>query len=255
METVTHDGRTTAYRVSDRDGDAAPMLCIHGSGGSSDVWKAQLSRLSGDRPVAALDLSGHGNSDDVDTEPGPATLDAYADDVTAVVEATDARILLGNSLGGAVAMHVVLERDLALNALVLAGTGAKLAVNDDLLDWLENDFDRAVDVLHSDDFLFHDADDRYVNASKDGIYATGSAITSRDFRTCDVFDVRDRLDEIDTRTLALGGEHDQLTPPFYHEYVAENVQNGTCTILSDTAHLAMIETPDAFNDAVATFLD
>ena len=141
METVTHRGRETAYRRSDRGGDGAPLLCVHGSGGNKGVWKSQF-RLADDRPVVAMDLSSHGDSDDIDAEEGYSTLSAYADDVIAVAEATDAAVLVGNSLGGAVVMHVALERDFDPEALVLAGTGARLSVNEDLLGWLADDFDQ-----------------------------------------------------------------------------------------------------------------
>ncbi|MUW16015.1 alpha/beta hydrolase, partial [Halorubrum sp. CBA1125] len=66
MERVAHDGRETAYRVTDRSGDGPTVCFVHGSGGSKDVWTAQ-ARVSDRYPVVALDLSGHGDSDDVGT--------------------------------------------------------------------------------------------------------------------------------------------------------------------------------------------
>ena len=257
MHTVTHHGRTTAYRRSDLGGDGRPVLCIHGSGGTSEVWKAQLSRLASDRPVAALDLSGHGESDDIDADPGWSALSAYADDVLAVAEETDARVLMGNSLGGAVALHVALRRDYDLDALVLTGTGARLAVLDDLLAWLDDDaeFERAVDFLHGGDCLFHDPDGRTVEFSKEAMRAVGREVVRRDFRTCHGFDVRGRLGGIDVPALAIVGEHDRLTPPHYHEYLAAELPRGEYASIEDAAHLAMLESPDAFNDAVTSFLD
>ena len=254
MQTVEHLGRETAYSYSDRDGDGPPILFVHGSGGSHAVWKSQR-RLADRWPVVALDLSGHGASDDVDANPGFTTLAAYADDVVAVAEATDARILVGNSLGGAVVMHVLLEREFSPDAAVLAGTGARLGVLEDLLEWLESDFERAVDFLHGPDLFFHDPDPRLVEASRDVMGETGRAVTRRDFLTCHRFDVRDRLGEIDAPVLAVTGEYDRLTPPWYHETLAENVANGRLETIDDAAHLAMLERPAAFNETVAAFLE
>ena len=255
METVEHLGRETAYSYSDRGGDGPPVLFVHGSGGSHAVWKSQR-RLADRWPVVALDLSGHGHSADIDASPGFTALAAYADDVVAVAEATDARVLVGNSLGGAVVMHVLLEREFSPDAAVLVGTGARLGVLDDLLEWLEEDFERAIGFLHGEDLLFHDPDPRLVETSKELMRETGRGVTYRDFLTCHRFDVRDRLGEIDVPTLSLYGEHDRLTPPWYHEYLAENVgADGRLAEIDDAAHLVMLERPAAFNEALASFLE
>jgi pimeloyl-ACP methyl ester carboxylesterase len=253
METVTHHGRETAYRLSDRGGDAPTLLFVHGSGGTHAVWKSQF-RLADDYPVAALDLSGHGDSEDVDAEPGYETLSAYADDVAAVASAVDAAVLVGNSLGGAVVQTVVLERDLDLDAMVLAGSGAKLAVLDDLLSWLADDFERAVSFLHAEDRLFHDPDDRYVDLSRETMLGVGRAVTERDFLTCHRFDVRDRVGGVTVPSLALVGEYDQLTPRHYHEFFARELADCELAVVEDAAHLAMLEAPRAFNAALTDFL-
>ncbi|MFB6073174.1 MAG: alpha/beta fold hydrolase [Halobacterium sp.] len=257
METVTHDGRTTAYRRTDRGGDGTPLVCVHGSGGTHGVWKSQLGRLSGERPVVAVDLAGHGDSDDAETDPGPDTLDAYARDALAVADATDGGVLVGNSLGGAVALTAVLDHGADPDAVVLAGSGAKLSVLEDLRRWLAGDdggFDRAVEFLHGEDVLFHDPSERELEFSKRAMRDCGRRVVERDFLSCDTFDVRDRLGEVDCPVLALTGEHDRLTPPEFHEYVAEHVRDGEWTTIDDAAHLSMLEAPDAFNDAVSSFL-
>ncbi|WP_049936248.1 alpha/beta fold hydrolase [Haloplanus natans] len=253
METVTHHGRKTSYRRHDRGGEADPVLFVHGSGGSHAVWKSQ-ARLADDRPVITVDLSGHGESEDVTAEPGYETLSAYADDVLAVAEATGSRVLCGNSLGGAVVLSIALERDFEPSGLVLAGTGAKLAVLDDLLRWLRTDFERAIEFLHGPDRLFHDPGEELVAASTATFHAAGQAVTERDFRTAHTFDVRGRLDDVTVPTLAVVGEYDALTPPWYHEALAERIPDAEWTTVDDAAHLAMLERPDAFNDALVDFL-
>jgi pimeloyl-ACP methyl ester carboxylesterase len=281
MQTVTHDGRATAYRLEDRTGSgdagadsdagdagagggggpgtgAATLLCVHGSGGTHAVWKSQLARLSRERPVAALDLSGHGESDDVDTDPGPATLDAYVADVLAVADEIDADVLVGNSLGGAVVLTAVLDADVEPDAAVLAGSGAKLAVLDELRNWLAGEgggFDRAVEFLHRDDMLFDDPGERELAFSKRAMRECGREVVERDFLSCHTFDVRDRLEEIAVPVFALTGEHDRLTPPEYHAYVAENVNDGEWATVPGAAHLSMLEEPETFNRELGAFLE
>jgi len=254
METVTHDGRETAYRLTRPDADGPTALYVHGSGGTHRVWAAQYGPDGPTHPAAALDLSGHGASEDIDTDPGPATLRAYGADVAAVARAVDADVLVGNSLGGAVVQHVLLDRSPAVSAAVLAGSGAKLAVRENLRTWLAEDFERVVEVLHGEDMLFHDVDAATERRSRETMRAVGRAVTERDFLTCHTFDVRDRVGDLAVPLLALVGEHDRLTPPAYHEYYAEHAPDATCRVLADAAHLAMVECPDAFSEAVASFL-
>lgn len=256
MQTVIHDDRLTTYAVSDRTDESAevsPAVFVHGSGGTHEIWKSQFARLSGERPIVGLDLSGHGDSEDVDTEPGPDTLEAYVDDTLAVVEATEASILVGNSLGGAVVMTALIEREPAVDAAVLAGSGAKLAVLEDLRNWLDADFDRAVEFLHGEDRLFHDPDERLDSLSRATMREVGQTVTHRDFLTSHHFDERDRLSEIEVPTLAITGEYDGLTPPSYHEYLAEHIPEAEYEILADAAHLSMLEAPTAFNSALSEF--
>lgn len=254
METVSHHGRETTYERHDRGGKGKPILCIHGSGGSRGVWKSQ-ARLADARPVITLDLSGHGDSEDTDADAGFSALSAYADDVLAVARETDSRVLVGNSLGGAVALHIALYREFEPDALVLVGTGARLAVLEDLLAWLAEDFERAVDFLHEPEHLFCDADEELVELSRGSMESCGRAIVERDFRSCHTFDVRGDLDRIEAPTLAVCGEYDRLTPPEYHEYLAEEIPECTFETIDGAAHLAMLERPEAFNRIVSEFFD
>lgn len=254
METVEHDGRTTAFRVANRGTSDRTLLFIHGSGADHRVWKAQ-DRLARDHRVVSIDLSGHGDSADIETEIGPPTLDAYVADVAAVADETDADVLVGNSLGGAVVQWALLEEAVSVDGAVLVGTGAKLAVLEQLRTWLAEDFDRAVDFLHEPDRLFSESvDERLVRASREAMYDCGRAVTERDFLTCHHFDVREDIDEIEVPILVIGGERDGLTPPAYHEFIAETVNDGSVTIMADAAHLVMLERPEAFNEAVSSFV-
>jgi pimeloyl-ACP methyl ester carboxylesterase len=255
MEVVSHHGRSTAYRYSDRSDASGPGLCcIHGSGGSHAVWKGQF-RLADRTPIAAVDLSGHGESEDIDADPGYETLSAYTDDVVAVVEVTDCSVLVGNSLGGAVALSAALERDLDLDGLVLAGTGPRLPVLSDLLDWLKTDFEQAIEFLHGPDRLFHDPDPELQTTSKQLLTESSQPVVWRDFHTCNLFNVLGRLADVDLPAAAVVGEYDQLTPLRYHQYFAAEMPGCSVLRIEDAAHLAMLEQPRAFNAALSTFLD
>ena len=255
METVTHHGRETAYRFVGDDGGGPTVLYVHGSGGTHRVWAPQYGPDGPSHPAVALDLSGHGESEDVDATAGSETLSAYAEDVVAVARASGASVLAGNSLGGAVAQWVVLETDWRPAGLVLTGTGPSLPVSKPLREWLRVDFERAVEFLHGRDRLFHTTDETLLGRSRDRMHAVGQRVTERDFTTCDRFDVADDLDDIAVPTLAVCGAHDELTPPASHERLATALPRGEFALVPDAAHLAMLERPAAFNDHVSAFLD
>ena len=255
MEHVVHSNRETAYRLTGTDGDGPTTLYVHGSGGTHQVWVHQYAPRGPAHPAVALDLSGHGESEDVETEPGPKTLSAYAADVAAVARETDADVLVGNSLGGAVVFEVLLEGHYEPRGVVLAGTGAKLAVHETIRTLLREDFEAVVTLLHQESRLFSEPDEQLLASSKEALESVGQAVTRRDYLTCHEFDVRDRLDEVDVPALAVVGEHDTLTPPAYHEYLVENLPDCQLATVENAAHLAMLEQPRAFNAALDAFCD
>jgi pimeloyl-ACP methyl ester carboxylesterase len=80
------------------------LLLIHGGLANHSFWRPQMEALAGSFQVIALDLAGHGVSG---AGRRSWTIPAFAADVTAVAEALDLRrvVLVGNSLGGAVALE------------------------------------------------------------------------------------------------------------------------------------------------------
>ena len=261
MHRVAHNGRETAYRRIDGDGAGPTTLYVHGSGADHRCWVSQYRPDGPAHPAIAVDLSGHGESEDIETETtdiemqaGQETLAAYAADVAAVAHETNPDVVVGHSLGGAVVFELLLEGLYQPEAVVFAGTGAKLAVHESVRTMLREDFAGVVEALHGG-LLFSEADTELAQASRVALLATGQRITRRDFLTCHRFDVRDRLEEITVPALALVGEDDRMTPPSYHEYLAENIPECEYAVIEDAGHLAMLEQPTAFNAAVAAFMD
>ncbi len=254
MQTVSVNLRTIAFRSVDLGGSDRTLVFVHGSGGNKAIWKSQ-HRLADRYQIVTLDLSGHGASDDVSTPPGPDTLSAHVADLAAVSQAVQADVLVGNSLGGAVVMQALIDEAVAPEAAVLVGSGAKLAVLQQLRTWLAEDFDRAIEFLQGENRLFADPDEALEAASKAAMRDCGRAVTERDFLTAHHFDVRDRLSEIAVPTLAVCGERDQLTPVRYHAYLAKNIEHGAFATVPNAAHLVMLDRPTAFNHALASFVD
>jgi pimeloyl-ACP methyl ester carboxylesterase len=255
MDHIQHDSRETAYRIVKPDADEPKILYVHGSGGNHRIWGNQYGPAGPVNPAVAVDLSGHGESTDVETEPGQATLAAYATDVAAVARNVDADVLVGHSLGGAVLFELVLEEYYEPAGVVFAGTGAKLAIHEGIRTLLQDDFEAFLDTIHAESRLFADPDDSDLETSKATFRETGQTVTRRDLLTCHTFDVRDRLPEVEVPALAVVGEHDGLAPPAYHEYLGDELPNCEVETIPDAAHMAMIEQPRRFNDFVQQFCD
>lgn len=251
-ETVVHDGRETDYWVDDEpDGDTT-VLYVHGSGCNNRVWVEQTDREG--VTSTAVDLSGHAGSEDVDLEAGPGTMRAYADDVDAVAREVAADVLVGHSLGGAVVLTQLLEGDHEASGAVIADSGSKLGVGPALEGALGGDIDPVVDFMARHDILFHGDDHPHLETSLDVIRGEGMRILKRDLMSCNTFDVRDRLGEIEVPTLCVVGDNDKLTPPDLSSYLAEHLPAGEYAEVPGAAHMAMLENADSFNAHLDDFL-
>ena len=127
---ITVAGRRTRVRV---EGDPAnpPVLLLHGIGRSLEDWGPQYIRLSDSHRIIALDIPGSGFSDRM---PETTTLAVLARGVMETLDELGERRplhVVGNSLGGAVAMQILALSPDRVASLVLAnsaGFGAEAAL-------------------------------------------------------------------------------------------------------------------------------
>jgi pimeloyl-ACP methyl ester carboxylesterase len=112
--------RTRAGRISAMvAGEGPPLVCLHGLGGTKASFLPTLSALADRNRVIALDLPGSGDSD----KPLSAAYDApyFADAVAAALDALDLERadLIGNSMGGRIAIEAGLRTPKRVGRLVL----------------------------------------------------------------------------------------------------------------------------------------
>lgn len=254
MPTIKLDDQQLFYalhRPTERAVDAPNLVLIHGAGGTHLDWPAALRRLPG-AVVYALDLPGHGRS----TPPGCESVADYA----AVVARFMARqplsrvVLMGHSMGGAIAMTLALQNAPGVVGLVLAGTGARLRVAPAILDRIMTDYEGVADLL-ADAFWSADTPAAIREQSKERLLATDAAITLGDFRACDSFDVRGQLGQIRQPTLVIGGDTDPLTPLKYSQYLAQEIPQARLVTLAGTGHMLLLARPDEAATAVRAFLE
>ncbi|MCL5068189.1 MAG: alpha/beta hydrolase, partial [Thaumarchaeota archaeon] len=107
-------------------GSGKSIVFVHGACENSSFWNHQ--RILSDRyRIITLDLPGHGKSKAI---AGEIQVKRYSDLVAEFVSKTcpDKAILVGHSMGGAIALLNAIEHAHNLKGAVLVTTGAKLGV-------------------------------------------------------------------------------------------------------------------------------
>ena len=123
---LTVNGRGLAYQEA---GSGASVLFIHAYPLDRSMWAPQLKALSQTHRVIAPDLAGFGDSDALpgsSPEGEEPSLDAYADDLAALLDALSARpaVIVGLSMGGYIALNLFRRHRACFRALALADTRA-----------------------------------------------------------------------------------------------------------------------------------
>ncbi|MCZ7529288.1 MAG: alpha/beta fold hydrolase [Acidimicrobiia bacterium] len=117
--TVDLHGHTLSYRMA---GKGPSILLIHGMAGSEATWEPIIPALAENFTVLAPDLPGHGASDKPE---GDYSLGAFASILRDLLDALNLRsaTLVGQSLGGGIAMQFSYQYPERTDRLVLVGSG------------------------------------------------------------------------------------------------------------------------------------
>jgi pimeloyl-ACP methyl ester carboxylesterase len=112
-------GHDLAYREA---GEGPTLLLIHGMAGSSRTWKAVMPELARHFHVIAPDLPGHGESAPPTGDYSLGNLAATLRDLLGVLDVQRSTIV-GQSLGGGVAMQLAYQHPELAERLVLVCSG------------------------------------------------------------------------------------------------------------------------------------
>ncbi|MFX1280232.1 MAG: alpha/beta fold hydrolase [Promethearchaeota archaeon] len=213
-------------------------MFVHGSGGNSDIWKAQLN-LKVNYNLYALDLPSHNKSDEFSEH----TLELYVDVLRKFIEYLDLKdvILAGHSLGGAVIQSYYFTYPNEVSALFLIGTGGRLRVLPSILETVKNDYSKFIEDM--DESL------------KKEFLKTASRVCYDDFNICDKFDTLDKTDTIKIPCLILVGKDDIMTPIKYSEFFHRKIENSELVIIDNAGHLVMMEQPNKLNGAIESYIN
>ncbi|UCC71110.1 MAG: alpha/beta fold hydrolase [Gemmatimonadota bacterium] len=237
MRRELHEGQLRMYYFE--AGVGAPLVMLHGLGGSSRWWFPLFPELSSaSLRLIAPDLPGFGRS------PGP--LLGIADAARAVIKLVDRMglahfFLCGHSMGGAVAAQIAADYGGRVRRLVLVDTAGIPGVGPERLlgriaqpwSWCPLRFYSTFigDVLKA-------GPRNMLNAA-------------HELRR---YDIRPNLDRIRAPALVIWGEKDGLTPLEHGRRIAAGLPDGRLETIPGARHLPMVSAPDVVSRLIVRFL-
>lgn len=230
-----------------------PVILLHGAGGIHLSWPPQIRRLAGER-IYAPDLPGHGKSEGS----GRQSIDEYAGDVLAFMKDLNipAAVLVGHSMGSAVALTLALKHPKQVLGLGLIGAGTKLRVDPALLEMTGNSgmFESAVDMVNGNCFS-SETPQSLIELSKRAMLEIRPPVFAGDFLACNEFDVTGQLDGIKTPTLIICGAEDKMMPVKFSESLRDDIDGARLHVLDHAGHMVMLEQPNKVADLLKQFID
>jgi len=226
-----------------------PLVFVHGAGGTHQHWLYQMRDLL-PAETYALDLPGHGRSEGT----GRDSIAAYGDWIIAFLDAEEVQraVLVGHSMGGAIALDLALRYPDRLAGLGLIATGARLRVALAIFQGIQQDAQAAVDLIC--EWAFGpEVSPEMLRLCRRQMGETSPEVLYGDYCACDAFDVLDRLGQITSPTLVLCGTQDRLTPTRYAVYLRDQVPWAVLQLIEGAGHMVMIEKPQAVARALLEF--
>ena len=247
------DGVPIAYNST---GTGRPAIVfIHGGFADQTFWNEQVEPLSDRFQVVTLDLAGHGASGQ---RHGEWTMDRYGEDVSAVVRALDldSVVLVGNSLGGPVAVAA---------AKTLPGTVLGIVAVDTFQDvqkeWkeearqayvraLENDFPATCEVM-VEQLLLEGTDPDLYTWVEDRMCGFDPEIAPRVVEGFVGYDLESEFAGAEVPIRAILGE----TIPLNLEGNRELRPDFDAVVMEGCGHYPMLERPEQFNGLLLALVE
>src|SRR5271157_3764665 len=245
----------------------APILVLlHGFPLSREMWVEQLASFGSLYRVIAPDLRGHGQSE---SPSGAYTMDEMADDVVELLDRLEIKqpiVLGGLSMGGYVALSLVLRYPERVCGLILIDTRAAA----DTPEAARAREETASAVVHEGSSqsmletmvprLFgkttrekHPERIEPMLAVMERTTPEGIAGALRGMAVRP--DLRGDLAKIKVPTLVMVGEEDVISPPAEAREMASLFPTARLEVIPQAGHLTPYENPQAANAAILRFLD
>ncbi|MGH8011933.1 MAG: alpha/beta fold hydrolase, partial [Candidatus Binataceae bacterium] len=226
----------------DSYGEGVPLIFLHPWTTNGYIWYFQMFPFARTNQVVAIDHRGHGRSDK--PREGYA-IQQHAQDVVAVMDALkiDRAVLIGNSIGGMIAMQCALDYPgrVIANVIQSSGTGIGEDMPKEAAEGFRNNFEGTFSALLEGAISAKSRRERpeilelmkahFMTPSNFPKYVFDSAFADRN----GVFNwnIKNRLREIRQPTLVIAGEEDQATPVAANKFLADNIPGAKFKTVKD----------------------
>jgi pimeloyl-ACP methyl ester carboxylesterase len=244
-------GNSASYITGGIEPGKKNIVFVHSAGSTGKIWEREVSYFSEWYNTIAPDLPGRGGTG------GEGKTDAfdYADFVKEVMTVLDfyPAVIVGLSMGGAVAQALALTYPDYAEGLVLSGTGAKMPVIPQVFEVIKDDYEKYLEFAGK--FAFGpETPEEVVLRSREIFKSVRPEVASCDYTTCNTFDSRGRISEIDVPTLILCGDKDLLMPPKFSVYLNQNIKGSRLEMFPGVGHIIMSEAEEKFREVVLEFI-
>jgi 3-oxoadipate enol-lactonase len=251
-------GANIFYEVA---GDGLPIVFVHGLGGTSNLWHAQRAALSKYFKVVTFDLPGSGRSDKTERQ---YSMEKWVEQIAGLADAVklDKFVLVGHSMTTVLVQKFAAKHGARLAALVLCGPMTELPPAG------KEAFAKRAEVVQKEGMIAV-ADTVLGGALTPGTREGNPALAGlvREMLLSNdpacygghchaLMNGSAKADQahIKVPTLILDGDQDGVTPLNNARAIAAAIPGARIRIVPATAHLTMLERPEAFNAALTEFL-
>lgn len=243
-------------------GTGLPVVFLHAFPLNRTMWAPQVSALAADYRCIAVDVRGLGES----SASPPYSVDRYADDVIAVLDALQIQraVFVGLSMGGYVAFSLWRRYASRVRALVLANTRAAGDTPEaaerrhELIELARGAGSTGVANVQIASLVgkttrdkrpdIYDAVHRMMaQAPVAGVIGAIEALIGR-------ADATDLLGTISVPTLVIGGDEDAITQPKEARDMGGAIPGARVEVIPEVGHLSNMERAGAFNIVLTEFL-
>ena len=261
VELFIEPGLTIHFQELNSNGTPGVLL-LHGLGASCESWQLQTPALvDAGYHVIVPDMRGFGQSSYPGGQNNPSNM---AGDMVKLMEGLSLENyhLVGISLGGTVALELVIARPEMVRSLVITNSFAILRP-ENLSLWLfyliRMFLVHLIGIETQADFvadrLFPEPSQAIVRRTfKEQICQSNPSGYRSTMRSLAFFDARAGAKEIQIPTLVITGENDLVVPPKSQTELARLIPGSQHKIIKGAGHAVTVEKPDRYNQLLLEFL-